>query len=217
MKEIISRIKFGLKKEKTNLTELELNKTANELYSRHSTSDIDEYPCLYVGTYRKYNNGSIYGTWVNLSSFENAEEYYRYIKLVHSDEEDPEYMYQDECNIINYSECMSINDDTIAFYKELNELEEQEKEAFKQFIKDKGYEINENTIEEARDHFYGIYDTKKDFYESMVFDGSFNPGYENFKELYDDGWINEERLETQLDFEFTSYPVSNYQVAMFQD
>ena len=50
---------------------------------------------VYVGTYGKYNNGSIAGEWVELSKFDSKKEFYEYCAKLHKDEEDPEYMFQD--------------------------------------------------------------------------------------------------------------------------
>ena len=52
-------------------------------------------PSVYVGTYRKYNNGSLFGEWVDLDKFENRDEFYAYIRKLHKDERDPEFMFQD--------------------------------------------------------------------------------------------------------------------------
>ena len=50
---------------------------------------------LYVGTYKKYNEGSIKGAWLDLDKFKNADEFYRACKRLHRDERDPEFMFQD--------------------------------------------------------------------------------------------------------------------------
>ncbi len=53
---------------------------------------------IYVGTYYKYNNGSIYGKWLNLEDYSNFEELMEAMKELHKDEQDPEFMFQDfEC------------------------------------------------------------------------------------------------------------------------
>jgi len=49
---------------------------------------------LFVSTYSKYNNGSLAGQWVELSQFSDAEEFLEYCKKLHSDEEQPEFMFQ---------------------------------------------------------------------------------------------------------------------------
>ena len=50
---------------------------------------------LYVGTYRKYNNGSLFGEWITLSDFSDKDEFLAYCRQLHSDEDDPEFMFQD--------------------------------------------------------------------------------------------------------------------------
>ena len=55
---------------------------------------------IYVGTYHKYNNGSIAGAWIDLENL-SQEEFYLKCKELHKDETDPEFMYQDfECDEI---------------------------------------------------------------------------------------------------------------------
>ena len=52
---------------------------------------------IYVGTYYKYNNGSIEGAWIDLENL-SKEEFYLKCKELHQEETDPEFMYQDwEC------------------------------------------------------------------------------------------------------------------------
>ena len=50
---------------------------------------------IYVGTYAQYNNGSLYGEWINLDEFCSIDEFYKRCKALHMDESDPEYMFQD--------------------------------------------------------------------------------------------------------------------------
>ena len=50
---------------------------------------------VYVGTYNKYNNGSIKGEWLTLSNFADAQEFNSKCQDIHKDEHDPEFMYQD--------------------------------------------------------------------------------------------------------------------------
>lgn len=51
---------------------------------------------IYVGTYAKYNDGSIEGKWFDLSDFSDKDEFYEACKELHADEEDPEYMFYDK-------------------------------------------------------------------------------------------------------------------------
>lgn len=50
---------------------------------------------VYVGTYHKYNCGSIAGAWLKLADYESKADFYRACKELHKDEEDAEYMFQD--------------------------------------------------------------------------------------------------------------------------
>lgn len=50
---------------------------------------------LYVGTYAKYNNGSIEGAWLDLSDYSDSEEFLDACAELHKDEEEPEFMFQD--------------------------------------------------------------------------------------------------------------------------
>ena len=54
---------------------------------------------VYVGTYAKYNNGSLFGAWLDLSDYSDKEEFYEACRELHKDEEDAEYMFQDYENI----------------------------------------------------------------------------------------------------------------------
>jgi len=50
---------------------------------------------IYVGTYAKYNNGSIAGAWLNLVDYADKDEFLMACAKLHKDEADPELMFQD--------------------------------------------------------------------------------------------------------------------------
>lgn len=52
-------------------------------------------PAVYVGTYGKYNAGSIAGMWVALDTVTDSEELHEVFRRIHCDEREPEYMIQD--------------------------------------------------------------------------------------------------------------------------
>ena len=75
----------------------ELGYTPEELQeavSEHK-SGCDGEPSVYVGTYGKYNEGSLCGLWIDLSSFSDYDEFIDFYNAIHADEEDPELMAQD--------------------------------------------------------------------------------------------------------------------------
>lgn len=54
---------------------------------------------VYVGTYGKYNSGSIAGKWINVSLHESKDKFIEACKKLHNDECNPEFMFQDYENI----------------------------------------------------------------------------------------------------------------------
>lgn len=51
---------------------------------------------VYVGTWKKYNNGSIYGKWLTLNNYSTYDEFLSACHQVHLNEKDPEFMIQDK-------------------------------------------------------------------------------------------------------------------------
>lgn len=52
-------------------------------------------PRVYVGTYKKYNNGNLDGGWVTLTDYKNYAAFMTACRQLHKDERDPELMIQD--------------------------------------------------------------------------------------------------------------------------
>jgi hypothetical protein len=50
---------------------------------------------VYVGTYAKYNNGNLFGKWLNLDNYKNYGEFVEACTKLHKDEKEPEFMIQD--------------------------------------------------------------------------------------------------------------------------
>lgn len=50
---------------------------------------------VYVGTYGKYNNGSLFGAWLDLSDYADKEEFYEACRELHKDEEDADDLVRD--------------------------------------------------------------------------------------------------------------------------
>ena len=87
-------------------------------------------PRVYVGTYGKYNAGSLAGAWLDLSQFDNFDAFMKKCKEVHKDERDPEFMIQDvECWPDGFSAPESISraefNDVITAWKESKEEAER--------------------------------------------------------------------------------------------
>lgn len=54
---------------------------------------------IYVGTYAKYNNGDLTGKWLELDDYADHGEFIKACAELHTDEEDPEFMFQDSENV----------------------------------------------------------------------------------------------------------------------
>ena len=117
-------------------------------------------PAVYVGTYRKYNNGSIYGRWVDITSFNDEEDFIDFCKRLHADEENPEIMYQDYGGFPEafYSES-HVDFDKIIEYSNLSE---KEQEAFNAYAEYKCCSVD---IEDFNEDYMGEFDSHGDFAE----------------------------------------------------
>lgn len=51
-------------------------------------------PSVYVGTYRKYNCGNLFGKWFDLIDFYSEEEFIEACNALHANESEPELMFQ---------------------------------------------------------------------------------------------------------------------------
>ena len=49
---------------------------------------------VYVGTYNKYNNGSLFGKWLDLSDYSDKDEFFVACRELHEDEEDPDLCFR---------------------------------------------------------------------------------------------------------------------------
>jgi antirestriction protein len=91
-------------------------------------TDYSDNPKLYCGTYGKYNNGSIAGKWLDMTEYDDAEEFFAACRELHKDEADPEFMFQDfECFPEElYSESLSTKDvEPIIAYAKLDETQRE--------------------------------------------------------------------------------------------
>lgn len=61
---------------------------------------------VYVGTYKKYNEGSLKGGWLNLADFQSYGDFLKACKSLHKDERDPEFMIQDSEGFPDGLDCL---------------------------------------------------------------------------------------------------------------
>lgn len=122
-------------------------------------------PALYCCTYGKYNSGKLCGMWVDLSSFDDYDEFINFCKAIHADEEDPEIMYQDYENMPGslYSESMGEKGfEKIMEYCEL--CDDYSVSAVEDFLE---WDSTDD-LDRMHDAYVGVYDSEEDFARELV-------------------------------------------------
>ena len=127
-------------------------------------SNCNGKPSVYVGTYHKYNEGSLCGLWIDLSSFNNYDDFCNFCKAIHADESDPELMAQDFEGFPEqwYNEgFMNREDfDKIIEYSEL--CDQYGKEAVDDYME------YHNELDGFEDAFSGEWDSEEDFARNLI-------------------------------------------------
>lgn len=113
---------------------------------------------LYVGTFAKYNSGSIAGKWLTLADYADRGEFLDACRELHADERDPELMFQDFEGFPRawYDESSA----PPAILWEFLELEEEEAEAFAAYAENIGQHA---TIRNFQDAYQGKWESVEDF------------------------------------------------------
>lgn len=132
-------------------------------YEDHKADYDDENPSVYCGTYGKYNDGSLFGQWIDLTTFDSYDDFANYCRALHCDEEDPELMFQDYEYFPRefYSESLSRKDfDRIREYIELYE-DNNDKEAVDAWLSI----CSPSDMGSFPDAYQGKWDSEEDFAE----------------------------------------------------
>ena len=128
-------------------------------------SELDGNPSVYCGTYRKYNEGSLYGAWLDISKFSDYDEFINVCRQLHADEEDPELMCQEYDSFPSSLYCEScMGEDTFDKILEYAKLDDKEREAFDDYM-DLGHDFD---IERFREAYNGCWESEEDFAQDIV-------------------------------------------------
>lgn len=122
-------------------------------------SELEGNPSVYCGTYGKYNNGSLFGLWLDITKFNDYDEFIDVCRQLHADEEDPELMFQDyECfpRELYCESCMG--EETFDKILEYGELSDDDKEAFDDFLQNNDYDM-----EKFHEAYVGKWGSEEDF------------------------------------------------------
>ena len=138
-----------------------------EAVKNHEQTNGSDSPALYCGTYGKYNSGNLSGMWVDLSTFDDYEDFVNFCLAIHADESEPELMYQDYENMPGslYHESMGEEGfNKIAEYCEL--CDDYGVEAVDDFLE---WDSTED-LDNMHDAYVGVYDSREDFAREIVSD-----------------------------------------------
>jgi antirestriction protein len=117
----------------------------------------------YVGTYAKYNEGSIAGAWIELEGFTDAEQFNAVCAELHKDEGDPEIMIQDFEGFPKRYYSESGLDDALFEYLALDDDDRQLMDAYL----DAGFD---GDLSDAQDRYAGQFDNDVDFVRELLED-----------------------------------------------
>ena len=167
--EAIKFTSFGL-----NLSDEVINRIADLGYTpeslkvkNHEQTNGSDSPALYCGTYGKYNSGNLSGMWVNVSTFDDYEDFVNFCLAIHADESEPELMYQDFENMPDslYHESMGEKEfNKIAEYCEL--CDDYSVSAVDDFLE----WYSPEDLDNMHDAYVGVYDSREDFAREIVSD-----------------------------------------------
>ncbi len=143
-------------------------------------------PAVYVGTYGKYNSGSLRGAWLDLTTFADYDEFLAVCRYIHRDEADPEFMAQDFDSFPRewYTEgFMSEREfDLIQAYAE---LDDDEREAFEVYVAAFGSSRDDVSIfDNFREAFCGKWSSEEEYAEQLVDDCCMLEGAPEFLKSY---------------------------------
>lgn len=123
-------------------------------------------PAVFVSTYRKYNECSLDGQWIDLTSFSDYDDFCDYCYRLHHDEKDPEFMVQDFENYPRslYHECGLPTEQEFDRINEFAELYNSEREAYQIYLDN--YNAHAD-VREFQDHYDGLYHSGAEFAEYL--------------------------------------------------
>lgn len=129
-------------------------------------SDCDGNPSIYCGTWAKYNDGNLCGLWIDLTTFDDFEDFISFCKAIHADEPDPELDAQDwECLPQGLDGDDLFIEEKWDLLKEYMELcDRYDADAVNAYVSC----FDLDCLDRFEDRFQGEYKSEEDFAEYMV-------------------------------------------------
>lgn len=128
---------------------------------------------VYVGTYAKYNNGSLFGKWLDLSDYSDKDEFLEACRELHEDEQAPEFMFQDIENVPESLISESwLSDKFFEVRDAIEKLSETQQEAFFVWCEDASKDFDKENADDLvsafSDDYIGQYDSEEDYAEEYI-------------------------------------------------
>lgn len=122
---------------------------------------------VYVGSYHKYNSGSIAGNWLCLDDYNDYEEFIFDACDLHRDEADPELMPQDWEGLgSDVSECGVFQRVKLLYHwasQGFNPSDDEQADSFWAFVANNCYPTLEEAFEKYQESFAGWHDSLAQF------------------------------------------------------
>lgn len=127
-----------------------------------------DHPRIYVGTYAKYNDGSIDGKWIDLTDYSNYEDFVDACRELHKDEKDPEFMVQDYENFPEkwYHEGGLPTEEEFNKITDYYLMDDTEKAAYEAYV---NY-TDDDDIDDFHEAYQGQFDSASDFAYNIIDD-----------------------------------------------
>ena len=163
---------------------------------------------IYVGTYAKYNNGSIAGEWLDIEDYADKEDFLAACKELHKDEADPEFMFQDLEDIPTGMAGESFVTDELFEYGLLNEHDQEIWATYRDHVNQDG------DFDEAQDAFQAKGTSKADVAQGHYEDTGMMNGVSGWAANY----IDWEAVARDMGFEgYTFVEVGYNDVWLFRN
>jgi antirestriction protein len=142
----------------------------NQIFTTMKKTNFLDGARVYVGTYHKYNEGSLAGEWLDLGDYSDEGEFLAACAELHEDEEDPEFMFQD-IEYGNVPESLigeSWVSDELWALAEAVDNSHLEPEIIAAYANHVGGDFDSSAVSDAEEAYQGEFDSDEDFAREMA-------------------------------------------------